>query len=267
MFRLAKAHGETQETLYLPSLRRSLAPLAGPVSRLCGMEHAGRGRAGHGLLDETRSVERGARGPVRRSRQARPAAHPPAHGTCRIRSRAGRRAGPRLGDPARRRSGYRQVDPASAGCRENRARRARSGLCQRRRGLGAGAYARGPAWPVRCTGKARFGNGRARHPHHARHDGCAGPAGDRFDPDNAFGHDRRCPRDGQPSPRLRLRIDPLRERERCRARAGRPCHQGRQHRGPARARTHGRCGHELRGRAEPPVSHPARAQEPFRRSR
>ena len=95
----------------------------------------------------------------------------------------------------------------------------------------------------------------------------AGAAGDRFDPDHAFGPDRGRAGHGQPGARLRVRTDPLRQGERRRAGAGRPRHQGRQHRRAARARTHGRRGDELRRRAQPPVPHPARAQEPLRRGR
>ncbi len=48
---------------------------------------------------------------------------------------------------------------------------------------------------------------------------------------------------------------------------GRPCHQGRPDRRPARARAHGRHGALFRGRARPPVPHPARRQEPLRPDR
>ena len=44
----------------------------------------------------------------------------------------------------------------------------------------------------------------------------------------------------------------------------RPRHQGRRHRGPARARAHGRRGAVLRGRPRPRVPHRARGQEPVR---
>ena len=61
--------------------------------------------------------------------------------------------------------------------------------------------------------------------------------------------------------------DPLRQGTRHGADPGRPRHQGRQHRGAARARAYGRRGARLRRRAQPPVSHPARGQEPVRRDR
>jgi hypothetical protein len=47
----------------------------------------------------------------------------------------------------------------------------------------------------------------------------------------------------------------------------RPRHQGRLDRRAARARAYGRYGAELRGRAQPPIPHPARRQEPLRRHR
>ena len=46
-------------------------------------------------------------------------------------------------------------------------------------------------------------------------------AGDRFDPDDAFRHDRRRAGHGQPGARLRVRADPLRQGKRHRAGAGR----------------------------------------------
>ena len=76
-----------------------------------------------------------------------------------------------------------------------------------------------------------------------------------------------APGHGQPGPRLGAGADPLRQGARHRGGAGRPCHQGRHHRRPARARAYGRHRAELRGRAQPPVPHPARDEEPLRRHR
>ena len=49
--------------------------------------------------------------------------------------------------------------------------------------------------------------------------------------------------------------------------AGRPRHQGRPDRRPARRRAHGRRGALFRGRRQPHLPHPARRQEPLRRDR
>ena len=53
-------------------------------------------------------------------------------------------------------------------------------------------------------------------------------AGDQFDPDDAFGPDRRRARHGQPGARLGAGADPLRQGARHRGGAGRSRHQGRQ---------------------------------------
>ena len=76
-----------------------------------------------------------------------------------------------------------------------------------------------------------------------------------------------APGHGEPGPRRRARADPLRQGERRGAGAGRPCHQGRRDRRAARARAYGRYGAELRRRAKPSISHPARHQEPLWRHR
>ena len=136
------------------------------------------------------------------------------------------------------------------------------------RGIGrAGAAARDPARAWRGAGSARRGDQRARHPDHAWRRPSAGDAGGGFDPDHAFGPDRGRSRDRQPGPRKRAGTGPLRQGAGKRGGARRPCHQGRRHRRPARARTYGRHGAELRGRAKPPVPNPPRVQEPLRRDR
>ena len=61
--------------------------------------------------------------------------------------------------------------------------------------------------------------------------------------------------------------DPLRQALRRRRDPGRPRHQGRPDRRPARGRAHGRRGALLRGRRRAPVPHPARGEEPLRPDR
>ena len=175
-----------------------------------------------------------------------------------VRPGAGRRAGGGLGDPDRRRSGDRQIDPAVASGREGRGAR-RSGCLYFRRGGGrSGAAAGAPARAGRGTAAPRGGDLGARHSDDAGRERAARSGGDRFDPDDVFGPDRGRAGDGEPGPRLGPRADPLRQGERRGDRAGRPCHQGRRDRGAARARAYGRHGAELRGRAQPSISHPAR---------
>jgi hypothetical protein len=146
----------------------------------------------------------------------------------------------RFGAAGRRRSGHRQVDAADAG-RGGAGRRATGDLCLRRRGrrpgAAAGAAARrrrhraccSPPKPMSRTSSRRWprqapdlvildsvqtlwtdaaGIG-ARH----RHPGAHRLAGD----------------------------DALRQADRGRHGPGRPCHQGRPDRRPARGRAHGRC--------------------------
>ena len=79
--------------------------------------------------------------------------------------------------------------------------------------------------------------------------------------------DRGRARHRQPGPRLGAGTGALRQGAWHRGRARRPCHQGRHHRRPARARAYGRHGAELRGRAQPPVPNPPRDEEPLRRHR
>ena len=68
----------------------------------------------------------------------------------------------------------------------------------------------------------------------------------------------------RPGPRRRPRARHLRQAPRHRHRPRRPRHQGRPDRRPPRRRAHGRHRPLLRGRARPPVPHPARRQEPLR---
>ena len=137
------------------------------------------------------------------------------------------------------------------------------------RGIGrAGAAARGAAGARRRAGAARRGDLGARHPDDRRRQG-APPALLVIDSIQTMHSrpDRGRAGHGQPGPRLGAGAGPLRQGARHRGGAGRPRHQGRHDRRPARARAYGRHGAELRGRAQPPVPHPARDEEPLRRHR
>ena len=72
---------------------------------------------------------------------------------------------------------------------------------------------------------------------------------------------------GHAGARLGAGDDPLRQVDRRGDRAGRPCHQGRPDRRPARRRAHGRRRALFRGRRRPSLPHPARGQEPLRPDR
>ena len=136
------------------------------------------------------------------------------------------------------------------------------------RGIGrAGAAARGSARPRRGAGAARGGDLGARHPDHRRR--WRPPALLIIDSIQTMHSrpDRGRARHGQPGPRLGAGAGALRQGAWHRGRAGRPRHQGRHDRRPARARAYGRHGAELRGRAQPPVPHPPRDEEPLRRHR
>ena len=70
-----------------------------------------------------------------------------------------------------------------------------------------------------------------------------------------------------PGARRRAGDDPLREIHGRGDRAGRPCHQGRPDRRPARRRAHGRRRALFRGRRRPSLPHPAHGEEPVRADR
>ena len=80
-------------------------------------------------------------------------------------------------------------------------------------------------------------------------------------------HVESAPGLGRPGARRGARARRLRQAPRRRRRPGRPRHQGGPDRRPARGRAHGRHRALLRGRARPPVPHPARGQEPLRPGR
>ena len=74
-------------------------------------------------------------------------------------------------------------------------------------------------------------------------------------------------RHGDAGPRLGRRTDPLRQAHRRRRDPGRPRHQGRPDRRPARRRAHGRCRAVVRRRRLASIPHSARDQEPLRADR
>ncbi len=184
----------------------------------------------------------------------------------RVRPRAGRRVRRGVGDADRRRSGDRQIDFVVAGGRTAREGGQVGRLYQRRGSRGAGAVARAAAGARQRAGRARERDLGARYPRDARRARCRFRR-DRFDPDDAQRPDRQRAGDGEPGPRERAGTDPLCQGQRRGDRARRPCDQGRDDRGAARARTYGRHRAGVRGRAQPPVSHPPRGEEPLRRHR
>ena len=185
----------------------------------------------------------------------------------RVRPRDRRRHRRGIGDAGRRRPGHRQVDLAAPG-RGAAGERGQQSRLRLRRGIGrAGAAARGPAGPRPRAGAARGRDLGARHPDDDGRRRAAGAAGHQFDPDHAQRPDRGRAGHRQPGPRLGAGAGALRQGAWHRRRARRPRHQGRHDRRPARARAYGRHGAELRGRAQPPVPHPPRDEEPLRRHR
>ena len=137
----------------------------------------------------------------------------------------------------------------------------------RRGGDRPGPPARRAAGAGRRAGAARRRHLGARHRGHPRAARCAQGGGDRFDPDHVARHARQHARHRHPGPRLGPGAGRAGQAPRHRRAAGRPRHQGRRHRRPARARAHGRHGALFRGRARPSVPHPARGQEPLRPDR
>ena len=141
-------------------------------------------------------------------------------------------------------------------CLAARKRPSRCGCARARLGLGDGA------------GAARRGDLGARHPDHAGR-AATPPALLVINSIQTMHSDLI---EGAPGTVSQVRASAqelirFAKEQRHRAGARRPRHQGRHDRRPARARAHGRHGAELRGRAQPPVPHPARAQEPLRRHR
>ena len=178
------------------------------------MEHAGRGkrrssasfRRKHDLSSGGRAIELvGLDAEV-----ALPSGCRPASPNSTARSAAGSSPGSAMligGDPGIGKSTLLLQAAAQAGARRaaassmSRARKppTRCGCARARLGLGAGA------------GPARRRDLGARHPDHARQRQAARLAGDRFDPDHAFGPDRGRARHRQPGARLGAGADPLRQ--------------------------------------------------------
>ena len=198
-------------------------------------------------------------------RRARAAAPPDRHR--RVRPGVRRRAGAGLGDPGRRRSGHRQIDPAAAGRGG-----ARAGGGRRR------AYITGEEAVeqvrLRAAAARRRGRARSSSPRRAT---CATSSAtlDRADAPDLVVIDSIQTMyldtlDSAPGTVSQVRgaaqeLIRLAKRRGFVAGAGRPRHQGGRHRRPARARAHGRHRALFRRRARPPVPHPARGQEPLRR--
>ena len=181
--------------------------------------------------------------------------------------RAGRRAGAGLGGAGRRRSRHRQVDPAAAGGRAAGPVRPAGAVRLGRRVDRPGPAARAAAGGGGLVDRTRR---RDQRPRHRRQPGAGQghhAGGDRLDPDDVDGHDRKRARHRHAGPRRVVRADPPGQGRQFRAGAGRPRHQGRRSRRAARAGAHGRRRAVFRRRPRPPVPHPARGEEPLRRHR
>ena len=89
----------------------------------------------------------------------------------------------------------------------------------------------------------------------------------RLDPDHVDRIGRGRARHGDTGAGLGPGADPPRQDERRLRHSGRPRHQGRADRRPARGRAHGRRRYFLRRRRRPPVPHPARPEKPLRADR
>ena len=239
------------------------------MRRLFRMEHAGRGSAQgrDPVRGQAQSARRGAGLPAGRAGYRYRAARADDDGDRRVGPGAGGRVRRGVGDADRGRSGDREVDAAVAGGGEASDGGAQCRLCVGGGGGGPGAAAGEAARAGAGAGAAGGGDLGPRHPDHAVERTAARAAGDRFDPDDAFRPDRRGAGHGQPGARLVAGADPFRQGPRHRTGAGRPRHQGRIDRRPARAGAYGRHRAGVRGRAQPSVSHPARDQEPVRRHR
>ena len=213
------------------------------------MEHDGGGGA---LLRHRSARGRGrrqgprlpARGPA--GRQPRGAAHPFGHQRTRSRHRRRLRAG--LRHSHRRRAGHRQVDAAHPGVRE-----ARHAQAPRRLHLGRGSGGAGA--PARHAPRARPGargacgrDERRRHRRNPAPGRDAGPRRHRFHPDHVDRRGGRFARHRDAGAHVGAGAHPLRQDLRRLRDHGRPRHQGRADRRPARRRAHGRRRRVLRGR-------------------
>ena len=185
----------------------------------------------------------------------------------RTRPRHRRRLRARLGAADGRRSRHRQVDAADPGRGGAGARRPPRRLHLRRGGGGAGAAARRAARPGRRAVElaaetsvediiATLSEGKT-------------PRLVIIDSIQTMWTDavESRARHGDAGARLGAGADPLCQELRRGRHPGRPRHQGRPDRRPARGRAHGRRGAVVRGRRLAPVPHPARGEEPLRPDR
>ena len=90
-------------------------PAGWASAKSCGAWNSIVEEAGREELPKGLSRGKGKRHRVRRARRPGARGAAPRRPACRVRPRHRRRAGARLGDPGRRRSRHRQVDPAAAG--------------------------------------------------------------------------------------------------------------------------------------------------------
>ena len=182
----------------------------------------------------------------------------------RARSRARRRRRAGLGGADRRRSGHRQVDARPAGARRARRARARRSTSRARsrrsrsRCAPTASASREPQLLVLAeTSLERI----LEHAQEVRAGRCSPSTRSR--PCSPSSSPRR-PAASARCARAPAQLVPLAKRHGAGHLPGRPRHQGRRVRRPARARAHGRHGALLRGRPRPLVPHPARGEEPLR---
>ena len=174
---------------------------------------------------------------------------PPRLRHCRIRSRHRRRLCARLGAAARRRSRHRQIDAADPGRGDARAAPASapsiSPAKKRSRRCGcAPSGSASPSAPVELAAETSVEDiiatlSEGETPRLVVIDSIQTMWTDMVEFGAGHGH---------PGARLRAGADPLRQALRRRRDAGRPRHQGRPDRRPARGRAHGRRGDVVRGR-------------------
>ena len=227
-------------------MRRGAPQMVGSLRPLRSLEHARRG-AGRSTV---RAGEKGHRAAgrhaascdVRRRDTSTP--HENRHG--RVRPCCRWRACRRISDPDRRRSGHRQINPASSACLSAFGGRQAHGLCFRRGICGTGAHAgtatRAGKRRRRTCDQHQRGGYRRIHWRQGRTRGC----GHRFDPDDVPADAGLGTGNGQPGPGHCAGTDPGGKDSRRRASGCRACHQGRRHRRAACSGTHGRHGSVFR---------------------
>ena len=189
------------------------------------------------------------------------------HRNRRTRPGGRRRLCARVGDADRRRAGNRQVHPPDSGLRRGRARRRARDLRIGRGVDRAGAASRRASRARRSARATRRADPRRRHRGDLGLRRRAEICRHRFDSDDVERRHRIGAGNGEPGSRVRADAYPLRQIERSRAAACRPCHQGRPDRRTPRRRTHGRRRLFLRRRRSARLSSPQSGQEPLRRHR